>query len=62
MRILIVTNMYRSPERQAYGAFVWQQVEQLRQLGHTVDVVKTEPFGHDPLCQIRAPSAAQSPE
>jgi teichuronic acid biosynthesis glycosyltransferase TuaC len=31
--------MYPSPERPAYGAFVWQQVEQLRQLGHTVDVV-----------------------
>ena len=39
MRILVVTNMYPSPERPAYGAFVWQQVEQLRQLGHTVDVV-----------------------
>jgi glycosyltransferase involved in cell wall biosynthesis len=31
--------MYPSAERPAYGAFVWQQAEQLRQVGHTVDVV-----------------------
>lgn len=39
MRILFVTNMYPSPERPAYGTFVWQQEQQLRELGHTVDVV-----------------------
>src|SRR3989441_299841 len=39
MRILFVTNMYPSPERPGYGAFVWQQAEQLRQFGHLVDVV-----------------------
>src|SRR3989442_310624 len=39
MRILFVTNMYPSAERPGYGAFVWQQAEQLRQFGHTVDVV-----------------------
>ena len=44
MRILIVTNMYPSPERPGYGAFVWHQTEQLRQLGHTVDVVNIGGF------------------
>jgi teichuronic acid biosynthesis glycosyltransferase TuaC len=31
--------MYPSPERPGYGAFVYQQVEQLRQFGHAVDLV-----------------------
>ena len=31
--------MYPSPEKPAYGAFVWQQAQQLRQFGHTVDVI-----------------------
>jgi glycosyltransferase involved in cell wall biosynthesis len=39
VRILFVTNMYPSPERPGYGAFVWQQAEQLRQFGHSVDVI-----------------------
>jgi teichuronic acid biosynthesis glycosyltransferase TuaC len=39
VNVLFVTNMYPSPERPAFGAFVWQQAEQLRQLGHRVDVV-----------------------
>src|SRR5436190_17831192 len=39
MRILFVTNMYPTPQRPDYGAFVWQQAEQLRRFGHTVDVV-----------------------
>src|SRR5262245_33413059 len=39
MNILCVTNMYPSPERPGYGAFVSQQVSQLRRFGHTVDVV-----------------------
>ena len=39
MRILFVTNMYPTPERPGFGAFVWQQAEQLRRFGHVVDVV-----------------------
>jgi glycosyltransferase involved in cell wall biosynthesis len=39
VKILCVTNMYPSPQRPGSGAFVWQQVEQLRRFGHTVDVV-----------------------
>lgn len=39
MRILCVTNMYPSPHRPGSGAFVCQQVEQLRRFGHTVDVI-----------------------
>src|SRR2546430_805372 len=31
--------MYPSAERPAWGTFVWQQAQQLRQFGHTVDVV-----------------------
>jgi glycosyltransferase involved in cell wall biosynthesis len=31
--------MYPCPERPAWGAFVWHQAQQLRGLGHTVDVV-----------------------
>src|SRR5262249_14712379 len=31
--------MYPSPERPGYGTFVWQQAEQFRQFGHTVDVI-----------------------
>jgi teichuronic acid biosynthesis glycosyltransferase TuaC len=39
VRILCVTNMYPSPQRPGSGAFVSQQVEQLRRFGHTVDVI-----------------------
>jgi len=39
VRVLFVTNMYPSLERPGFGAFVWQQAEQLRRLGHVVDVV-----------------------
>jgi glycosyltransferase involved in cell wall biosynthesis len=39
VRILFVTNMYPSAEKPAYGTFVWQQAQQLRQFGHTVDIV-----------------------
>ena len=39
MRILFVTNMYPTLERPGFGAFVWQQAEQLRRFGHVVDVV-----------------------
>ena len=31
--------MYPTPRRPDYGAFVWQQAEQLRRVGHTVDVI-----------------------
>src|SRR2546422_10691311 len=31
--------MYPTPQKPHYGAFVWQQAEQLRRLGHTVDVI-----------------------
>lgn len=44
MKILFVTNMYPTPERPAYGTFVWQQAEQLRQYGHAVDVVNVLGF------------------
>jgi teichuronic acid biosynthesis glycosyltransferase TuaC len=39
VRILCVTNMYPTPQRPGSGAFVYQQVEQLRRFGHTVDVI-----------------------
>ena len=39
MRILFVTNMYPTAQTPGYGAFVWQQAEQLRRFGHTVEVV-----------------------
>ncbi len=39
MRILCVTNMYPCAETPARGAFVWQQVEGLRRLGHFVRVL-----------------------
>jgi glycosyltransferase involved in cell wall biosynthesis len=39
VRILFVTNMYPSPERPGYGAFIKQQAEQLCKFGHTVDVI-----------------------
>lgn len=39
MKILFVTNMYPTAEKPSYGTFVWQQAEQLRQFGHTVDVI-----------------------
>jgi teichuronic acid biosynthesis glycosyltransferase TuaC len=37
--ILVVTAMYPHSGNEGYGAFVMQQVEQLRALGHTVDVL-----------------------
>jgi glycosyltransferase involved in cell wall biosynthesis len=36
--------MYPSPERPGYGAFVRQQAEQLRQFGHTVDIISIPGF------------------
>jgi teichuronic acid biosynthesis glycosyltransferase TuaC len=44
VRILFVTNMYPTSERPGYGAFVWQQAEQLRQFGHLVDIINIEGF------------------
>jgi len=39
LRILVVTAMYPHTGRQGYGAFVKQQVEAVRNLGHTVEVL-----------------------
>jgi teichuronic acid biosynthesis glycosyltransferase TuaC len=39
LRILIVTAMYPRPGKEGYGAFVMHQVEQLRALGHEVEVI-----------------------
>lgn len=39
MRILCVTNTYPNPQRPWAGTYVCHQVEQLRRLGHTVDVI-----------------------
>ncbi len=39
LRILIVTAMYPHPGHEGYGAFVMHQVEQLRALGHDVEVI-----------------------
>src|SRR6266536_3207194 len=38
MKVLVVTNMYPSPEMPAFGTFVQDQVEALRQAGAEVDV------------------------
>lgn len=39
LRILVVTAMYPHPSRVGFGAFVMQQVEQIRALSHEVDVL-----------------------
>jgi teichuronic acid biosynthesis glycosyltransferase TuaC len=39
LRILVVTAMYPHPGNDGSGAFVMQQVEQIRALGHQVDVL-----------------------
>lgn len=39
MRILVATNMLPVPERPWYGVFVEEQVEDLRKLGHAVEVM-----------------------
>ncbi len=39
MKILVVTNMYPTPEQPAFGTFVYSQVESLRQAGLEVDVL-----------------------
>src|SRR6266571_2537178 len=39
LKILVVTNMYPHAGNEGYGAFVKQQVEQLRARGHLVDVL-----------------------
>jgi teichuronic acid biosynthesis glycosyltransferase TuaC len=44
LRILFVSNMYPSPEKPGLGAFVRQQAEELRGLGHIVDVVNIRGF------------------
>jgi glycosyltransferase involved in cell wall biosynthesis len=42
LKILFVTNMYPAARNQAWGAFVWQQAEHLRRVGHHVDVLHVE--------------------
>ena len=37
MRVLIVTNMYPTPDRPYYGIFVKEQVEAIRQLYSDID-------------------------
>jgi glycosyltransferase involved in cell wall biosynthesis len=39
MKVLIVTNMYPNPDQPAFGTFVYDQVEALRQAGIEVDVL-----------------------
>lgn len=39
MKVLIVTNMYPSPEMPSFGTFVYDQVQALRQAGADVDVL-----------------------
>jgi glycosyltransferase involved in cell wall biosynthesis len=39
MRVLIVTNMYPSPEMPSFGTFVYDQVQALRQAGVEVEVL-----------------------
>ena len=39
MRVLVVTSMYPTKERPAYGTFVRDQVESLRDAGIDVDVL-----------------------
>src|SRR6266446_3375329 len=39
LKVLVVTAMYPHPGNEGSGAFVMHQVEQLRALGHTVDVL-----------------------
>jgi glycosyltransferase involved in cell wall biosynthesis len=39
LKILVVTAMYPRPGKEGFGAFVMQQVEQLRALGHEVEVL-----------------------
>jgi glycosyltransferase involved in cell wall biosynthesis len=41
-KILFVTNMYPVAGNHAWGTFVWQQAEHLRQAGHHVDVLHVE--------------------
>ena len=38
-KVLIITNMYPSKEHKTFGIFVFKQVEQLRQIGFTIDVL-----------------------
>jgi glycosyltransferase involved in cell wall biosynthesis len=44
VKILFVTNMYPSPAKPAFGAFVRQQAQGLRRLGHIVDIVNIRGF------------------
>jgi glycosyltransferase involved in cell wall biosynthesis len=46
MRVLVVTNMYPSPEKPASGTFVKEQVESLRREGVDVDVLLVDGSQH----------------
>src|SRR5438552_2104402 len=43
LTVLFVTNMYPDDENPGWGAFVRQQAEQLRKMGHRVDVLTIAP-------------------
>ena len=46
MKILIITNMYPSPKKPFYGAFVREQVECLKNLGHSIKVIGDQGEGN----------------
>jgi teichuronic acid biosynthesis glycosyltransferase TuaC len=56
VRALVVTNMYPSPERPAFGPFVRDQVSALRALGADVEVFSFPPGG---AAYLRAARAAR---
>ena len=43
LRVLVITNMFPTPEHPAFGTFVGEQVESLRRLGVDVDVLFINP-------------------
>jgi teichuronic acid biosynthesis glycosyltransferase TuaC len=54
VRILLLSNMYPSPERPDYGVFVQRLAEALRQRGHEVDEAVLGPGARGPLATPRA--------
>jgi glycosyltransferase involved in cell wall biosynthesis len=54
MRILLVSNMYPSPERPDYGVFVARVTEALRQRGHEVERVVLQAGARGPVSTPRA--------
>jgi len=49
MRILLVSNMYPSPERPDYGVFVARVTEALRHRGHEVERVVLQAGARGPV-------------